>query len=185
MTIFESWHSSRAFARVGTVAIGQHGARPGGAHERLPVARFLDMAHRGVFGALAEPTETWLFALEIALMGCHLCYTSGRSDESGALYACVVMVLFGFIANRLNVPSPEWKPVRARTTFPNGRVAVTLSIVGAGLRFSVSSPSISDFRSAPHEEAPRKLEDGGRRSRSEMSLGKTIRLGWPPSWLSR
>ena len=68
--------------------------------------RFLDLAHRGVFGLLLRNRmKTWLFLLETALMAVPtvLLFSSRVRCSPGALYVCAVMVVFGFVANRLNV----------------------------------------------------------------------------------
>ena len=70
MTIFESWHSSRAFGRALELPLLASMGRV------LAVVlsvylwiRFLDLLHRDAFGLLPRNrTETWLFVLEIALM---------------------------------------------------------------------------------------------------------------------
>ena len=70
MTIFESWHSSRAFGRALELPLLASMARV------LAVVlsvylwiRFLDLAHRGALGLLGRNRiETWLFGLEIVLM---------------------------------------------------------------------------------------------------------------------
>ena len=162
MTIFESWHSSRAFGRALELPLLASLARV------LAVLmstylwiRFLDMAHRGVFGLLLRNrTETWLFALEIALMGVPtvLLFQRKVRMSPGALYACAVMVVFGFIANRLNVAVTGMEAGSGAHYIPKWtEVAVTLSIVGAGFAiFRVVAEYFPIFEAHPHEEAPRK-----------------------------
>jgi Ni/Fe-hydrogenase subunit HybB-like protein len=163
MTIFESWHSSRAFGRALELPLLASLARV------LAVLmstylwiRFLDMAHRGVFGLLLRNrTETWLFALEIALMAVPtvLLFQRKVRMSPGALYACAVMVVFGFIANRLNVAVTGMEAGSGAHYIPKWtEVAVTLSIVGAGFGiFRVIAEYFPIFEAHPHEEAPRKL----------------------------
>ena len=70
MTIFESWHSSRAFGRALELPLLASMGRV------LAVVlsvylwiRFLDLSHRHALALLAQNRiETWLFGLEIALM---------------------------------------------------------------------------------------------------------------------
>jgi Ni/Fe-hydrogenase subunit HybB-like protein len=162
MTIFESWHSSRAFGRALELPLLASLARV------LAVLmstylwiRFIDMAHRGVFGLLLRNrTETWLFALEIALMGVPtvLLFQRKVRMSPGALYACAVMVVFGFIANRLNVAVTGMEAGSGAHYIPKWtEVAVTLSIVGAGFAiFRVVAEYFPIFEAHPHEEAPRK-----------------------------
>ena len=165
MTIFESWHSSRAFGRALELPLLASMARV------LAVLmsaylwlRFLDMARRDVFGLLLRNrTETWLFALEIALMVVPtlLLYQRKVRMSPGALYACVVMILFGFIANRLNVAVTGMEAGSGTHYVPRWtEVAVTLSIVGAGFAiFRVVAEYFPIFEAhQSNEEAPRMAE---------------------------
>jgi Ni/Fe-hydrogenase subunit HybB-like protein len=137
MTIFESWHSSRAFGRALELPLLASLARV------LAVVlsvylwiRFLDLSHRHVFGLLSQNRiETWLFLLEIALMVVPtvLLYQASIRLRPGALYACAVMVVFGFIANRLNVGTTGLEAGSGTHYIPKwSEVAITLSIVAAG-----------------------------------------------------
>ena len=165
MTIFESWHSSRAFGRALELSLLASMARV------LAVLmsaylwlRFLDMARRDVFGLLLRNrTETWLFALEIGLMVVPtlLLYQRKVRMSPDALYACVVMILFGFIANRLNVAVTGMEAGSGAHYIPRWtEVAVTLSIVGAGFAiFRVVAEYFPIFEAHPsNEEAPRMAE---------------------------
>src|SRR5581483_8742098 len=91
MTIFESWHSSRAFGRALELPLLMSMARV------LAVVlsvylwiRFLDLSHRHAFGLLAQNRiETWLFGLEIALLVAPavLLYQQKIRSSPGWLYA--------------------------------------------------------------------------------------------------
>jgi len=62
-----------------------------------------------------------------------LLYQSAIRMRPGALYACAVMVVFGFIANRLNVGTTGLEAGSGTHYVPRwSEVAVTLSIVAAG-----------------------------------------------------
>lgn len=137
MTIFESWHSSRAFGRALELPLLMSMGRV------LAVVlsvylwiRFLDLSHRHVFALLLQNRiETWLFGLEIALMVVPtvLLYQRAIRSSPGRLYACAVMVVFGFIANRLNVGTTGLEAGSGTHYIPRwSEVAVTLSIVAAG-----------------------------------------------------
>jgi len=137
MTIFESWHSSRAFGRALELPLLMSMGRV------LAVVlsvylwiRLLDLSHQHAFALLAQNRiETWLFVLEIALMAVPmvLLYQARIRRQPGALYACAVMVVFGFIANRLNVGTTGLEAGSGTHYFPKWtEVAVTLSIVGVG-----------------------------------------------------
>ena len=137
MTIFESWHSSRAFGRALELPLLASMGRVLAVLMSVYLwIRFLDMSHRHVFGLLAmNRTETWLFLLEIALMAVPtvLLYQRAIRMQPGKLYACAVMVVFGFIANRLNVGITGLERGSGTHYVPRwSEVAVTLSIVAAG-----------------------------------------------------
>jgi len=137
MTIFESWHSSRAFGRALELPLLASMARVLAVILSVYLwIRFLDMSHRHVFGLLAQNRiETWLFLLEIALMVVPmvLLFQSRIRTNPGALYACAVMVVFGFITNRLNVGTTGLEAGSGTHYVPKwSEVAVTLSIVAAG-----------------------------------------------------
>src|SRR5205814_3532517 len=88
------------------------------------------------FGLLGRNRiETWLFALEIALLAIPtvLLFQARVRTRPGALYACAVMVVFGFITNRLNVGITGLEAGSGTHYIPKwSEVAVTLSIVAAG-----------------------------------------------------
>src|SRR5690606_8996944 len=70
MTIFESWHSSRAFGRALELPLLASMGRVLAVLLSVYLAmRYLDLSRRGALPLLWENrTETWLFGLEIALM---------------------------------------------------------------------------------------------------------------------
>jgi Ni/Fe-hydrogenase subunit HybB-like protein len=137
MTIFESWHSSRAFGRALELPL------LAGLGRVLAVVlsvylwiRVLDLTHRQAWSLLLRNrSETWLFALELALMlvPTVLLFQSRIRMSPGKLYACAVMVVFGFIANRLNVGTTGLEAGSGTHYVPKwSEVAVTLSIVASG-----------------------------------------------------
>jgi Ni/Fe-hydrogenase subunit HybB-like protein len=137
MTIFESWHSSRAFGRALELPLLASMARVLAVVMSVYLwLRFLDMSHRHVFGLLTQNRiETWLFALEIALIAIPtvLLYQHRIRMQPGRLYACAVMVVFGFMANRLNVGITGMEAGSGVHYIPKWtEVAITLSIVAAG-----------------------------------------------------
>jgi Ni/Fe-hydrogenase subunit HybB-like protein len=163
MTIFESWHSSRAFGRALELPLLASMGRV------LAVVlsvylwiRFLDLSHRGALALLSRNRiETWLFALEIALMAVPmvLLYQAKIRMRPGALYACAVMVVFGFITNRLNVGTTGLEAGSGTHYVPKwSEIAVTLSIVGAGFAiFRVIAGWFPVFEKQ-HEEVVEKEE---------------------------
>jgi Ni/Fe-hydrogenase subunit HybB-like protein len=137
MTIFESWHSSRTFGRALELPLLASIARVLAVVMSVYLwIRILDLAHRHVFALLEQNrVETWLFGLEMALMivPTILLYQSWVRMRPGALYACAVMVVFGFIANRLNVGTTGLEAGSGTHYVPKwSEIAVTLSLVAAG-----------------------------------------------------
>ncbi len=137
MTIFESWHSSRAFGRALELPLLASMGRVLAVLLSVYLwLRFLDLTRRGVLNLLwRNRSETWLFWLEIALMAVPtvLLFLRSTRVRPGALYACAVMVVFGFIANRLNVGVTALESASGTHYVPKwSEVAVTLAIVASG-----------------------------------------------------
>jgi len=165
MTIFESWHSSRAFGRALELPLLMSMGRV------LAVVlsvylwiRFLDLSHRHAFALLSQNRiETWLFGLEIVLMVVPtvLLYQQRIRSSPGRLYACAVMVVFGFIANRLNVGTTGLEEGSGTHYIPRwSEVAVTLSIVAAGfLIFRLIAQYFPIFEAHSVERAPAEVEE--------------------------
>jgi Ni/Fe-hydrogenase subunit HybB-like protein len=159
MTIFESWHSSRAFGRALELPLLASMGRVLAVVMSVYLwIRFLDLSHRHVFGLLTQNRiETWLFALEIGLMlvPTVLLYQSGVRKRPGALYACAVMVVFSFITNRLNVGTTGLESGSGTHYIPKwSEVAITLSIVAAGFAvFRVIAQYFPVFEAHAHEHA--------------------------------
>jgi Ni/Fe-hydrogenase subunit HybB-like protein len=169
MTIFESWHSSRAFGRsLELPLLASLGRVLAVLMSTYLWIRFLDLAHQHAFGILLRNrSETWLFALEIALMAVPtvLLYQRRVRMSPDALYACAVMVVFGFIANRLNVAVTGMEAGSGAHYIPKWtEVAVTLTIVGAGFAiFRAIAEYFPIFEAVrplgPHEHAPERMEE--------------------------
>jgi Ni/Fe-hydrogenase subunit HybB-like protein len=157
MTIFESWHSSRAFGRALELPLLAGLARVLAVVMSVYLwIRFLDLAHRHAFGLLARNREeTWLFLLEIALTAVPtvLLYQARIRMRPGALYACAVMVLFGFVANRLNVGITGLEAGSGTTYNPRwSEIAITLSIVATGFAiFRAIAHYFPVFEAPSHE----------------------------------
>jgi Ni/Fe-hydrogenase subunit HybB-like protein len=165
MTIFESWHSSRSFGRALELPLLMSMARV------LAVVlsvylwiRFLDLSHRHALALLSQNRmETWLFLLEIALMVVPtvLLYQARIRSSPGWLYACAVMVVFGFIANRLNVGTTGLEAGSGTHYIPRwSEVAVTLSIVAAGFAiFRMIAQYFPIFEAHSQESEPVEVEE--------------------------
>lgn len=158
MTIFESWHSSRAFGRALELPLLASMARVLAVLLSVYLTmRYMDLSHRGALPLLLENRiETWLFGLEISLMllPMLLLYRQHVRRRPGALYACAVMVVFGFITNRLNVSITGMEAGSGATYVPKWtEVAVTLAIVATGFAiFRIVAHYFPVFEEE-HEEA--------------------------------
>ncbi|MCX6624178.1 MAG: Ni/Fe-hydrogenase cytochrome b subunit [Acidobacteria bacterium] len=137
MTIFESWHSSRAFGRQIELSLLQGLARVLAVLLSFYLMmRFLDLLQRDVLHLLSVPRmETYLFGLEIVLLllPAMLLFRRHIRASPGALYACSVMVVFGFITNRLNVSLTGMEAGSGTHYIPKWtEIMVTVSIVAFG-----------------------------------------------------
>jgi len=108
-------------------------------------------------------TETWLFWLEVALMVVPtvLLFQAKVRMRPGALYACAVMVVFGFIANRLNVGITGLEAGSGTHYIPKwSEVSITLSIVAAGFAiFHFIAQNFPIFEAAGHEPSSLRQEE--------------------------
>jgi Ni/Fe-hydrogenase subunit HybB-like protein len=168
MTIFESWHSSKAFgkqlelpllasmARVLAVLLGVYLA-----------VRAVDLVHRGALPlVMAWRTETYLFSLEIALtlLPMLLLFRRRVRRNPRALYACAVMAIFGFVAHRLNVSVTGMEANAGAAYLPRWtEVAVTLAIIAAGFAlFRLAAKYLPIFESNGLERERRRRAAGAR-----------------------
>jgi Ni/Fe-hydrogenase subunit HybB-like protein len=90
-----------------------------------------------------------------------LLYQSKVRMSPGALYACAVMVVFGFIANRLNVGTTGLEAGSGTHYVPKwSEIAVTLSIVAVGFAtFRVIAQYFPIFEAQGHEQARDEMEE--------------------------
>jgi Ni/Fe-hydrogenase subunit HybB-like protein len=120
------------------------------------LARFLDLRHRGALALVLEPRlETWLFWLEILLMLVPLLLLLRRAVRLSpdALYASAVMVIFGFVAHRLNVSITGMEAGSGTSYFPKWtEVMVTLAIIALG--FAIFRFAAKYFPVFPEEAPP-------------------------------
>jgi Ni/Fe-hydrogenase subunit HybB-like protein len=138
MTIFESWMSSKAFGkqlelpllqslgRVLLVVLGVYA-----------VLRFEDLLMRGTLTMLLHPGyETDLFYLEVAMglvLPIGLLMIPRIRETASGLYLCSVLVLLGFVTNRLNVSITGMEAAARVRYIPKWtELAVTASIIAAG-----------------------------------------------------
>ncbi len=138
MTIFESSMSARHFGRQLELPILQELGRV------LVVVlcvygtlRFEDLLHRGILKLTLVPSyEMYLFWLEISLsLILPLILLSQRKIRStaGGLYVAAVLVVLGFITNRLNVSITGLESSAGMHYVPKWtEIAVTGAIIGVG-----------------------------------------------------
>ncbi len=174
MTIFESWHSSRSFGRALELPLLASMGRVLAVLMSVYLwLRFVDLARRGVLNLLlVNRSETWLFYLEIALMVVPTVLLFQRSVRwrPGALYACAVMVVFGFITNRLNVGVTALEAGSGAHYVPRwSEIAITLSIVGTGFAiFRVIAEYFPVFEAHPNGHA---VSEWGERKEENVPVG--------------
>jgi len=138
MVIFESNLSARAYGReIEMHLLASLGKAMGVVLGVYGVLRFRDLWTRGALVYLRQlSTETVLFTLEIVLglllPLLLLLFHRVREDREG-LFAVAVLVITGFLLNRLNVSITGLEYSAHAHYFPKWtEVAVTLSIVGMG-----------------------------------------------------
>ena len=150
--------------RAGTAAAGEHGARAGGAAERLPVDPLPGSEPRGVLRRCCAQNriETWLFVLEIALLAVPtvLLFQRRVRCEPGR-----AVRLRGDGGVRLHRQPAERGHHRPGSRLGHAlhpawsEVAVTLSIVAAGLRHLPRDRAIfPHFRGAVASRASARAE---------------------------
>lgn len=160
MTIFESWHSARAFrrhlelklvqgmTRVLTVVIAVYFA-----------LRTMDMVQRKAYRALFEPGyERWLFLLEVVLMaGPMILFWFDWSRRSPrTIYIGSVTFLLGFVTNRLNIGLTSFERVTGVKYFPSWQeVAITLMMIALGFAiFRMAAKHLPIFEEEHSAEEP-------------------------------
>ena len=152
MVIFESNLSSRAFGREIEMSLLEALGRAMAVVLVLYGAlRFEDLWNRHALGGLREPsTETVLFILEILLgllLPLPLLFIRKVRKSPEGLFAAAILVITGFLLNRLNVSVTGLEASAGVHYFPRWtEVAVTLSMVGVGfLLFSLAVRYLNVF----------------------------------------
>lgn len=162
MTIFESSMSSRHFGRQLELPILQELGRVLVVVLSVyGVLRFEDLLHRGVLKLMFQPGyEMYLFWLEVALsLIFPLLLLSQRKVRmsAGGLYVAAVLVVLGFITNRLNVSITGLESAAGLHYVPKWtEIAVTGAIIAAGFAlFGLAEKYLPIF---PAEEPHRVVE---------------------------
>jgi Ni/Fe-hydrogenase subunit HybB-like protein len=154
MVIFESNLSARAFGhQIEMPLLAQLAKAMFWVLGAFGLLRLGDLASRGALALLREPApETLLLVLEIVLgiLAPVALLSSARVRENReALFATAVLVITGFLLNRLNVSITGMEASSGTHYFPRWtEVAVTLSLVGAGfLLFALAVRYLNVFES--------------------------------------
>lgn len=162
MTIFESWHSAKAFGRQLEYGL----IKKLTAVLAVTIAvylsmRFLDLYHRGALVTLEQPgTERWLFGLEIVLMAVPMLmfFREKTRENPKAIYFGAVMFLLGFVTHRLNVSVTGLEASSGVHYLPKWtELTITLAIVAAGFavfRFAAYYLPVFEPEGEEHAEAP-------------------------------
>lgn len=159
MTIFESSLSSKYFGRELEIGILRELGRVLAVVLCVyAVLRFEDLFHRGMLNKMLQPGyEMTLFWLELALaLIVPLALLSVRKIRNSAngLYVAAVLVLLGFIANRLNVSITGLESSAGVHYIPKWtELAVTVAITASG--FAVFSLAVKYLPIFPLPEARR------------------------------
>ena len=161
MVIFESNLSSRAFGReIEMPLLEVLGRAMAVVLAIYGLLKLQALWSRGALIHLREPsTETLLFLLEITLGLLiplpMLLFRRIREDRDG-LFAVAVLVITGFLLNRLNVSITGMEASSGVHYFPRWtEVAITLSVVGVGfLLFSLAVRYLNVMEPATGQGAP-------------------------------
>ena len=156
MTIFESSLSAKYFGRQLELPILQELGR--GLVVVLSVyavLRFEDLLHRGVLKLTLQPGyEMYLFWLEISLgliLPLILLLQPKVRMNPGGLYLSAVLVVLGFITNRMNVSITGFERSAGTHYFPKWtELAVTGAIIAAG--FALFGLAVKYLPIFPEEE---------------------------------
>jgi Ni/Fe-hydrogenase subunit HybB-like protein len=157
MTIFESSMSSKYFGRQLELPILQELGRVLlVVLSVFAILRFEDLLHRGVLPLMLRPGyEMYLFWLEVILsLAAPLLLLSQRKIRQSAsgLYLSSVLVVLGFITNRLNVSITGMETAAGMHYVPKWtEIAITGAIIAAGFAlFGVAVKYLPIFPAEQH-----------------------------------
>jgi Ni/Fe-hydrogenase subunit HybB-like protein len=158
MTIFESSMSAKHFGRQLELSILQELGRVLVVVLSVyAILRFEDLLHRGVLKLMLRPSyEMYLFWLEITLAiiaPLALLLQKRVRNSAGGLYAAAVLVVLGFVTNRLNVSITGMESSAGLRYIPKWtEISVTAAIIAAG--FALFGLAVKYLPIFPAEEAP-------------------------------
>lgn len=165
MTIFESSMSSKYFGRELELPILQElGGVLFVVLSVFAILRFEDLLHRGMLSTLVHPSyEMYFFWLEVSLsLIVPLILLSRRSirQTAGGLYLTSVLVVLGFITNRLNVSITGQETAAGLHYVPKWtEIAVTGAIIAAGFAlFGLAAKYLPIFPAETAHERGRVVE---------------------------
>jgi Ni/Fe-hydrogenase subunit HybB-like protein len=165
MTIFESSMSSKYFGRELELPILQELGRVlFVVLSVFGILRFEDLLHRGMLSTLVRPSyEMYFFWLEVSLsLIVPLILLSRRSirQTAGGLYLTSVLVVLGFITNRLNVSITGQETAAGLHYVPKWtEIAVTGAIIAAGFAlFGLAAKYLPIFPAETAHERARVVE---------------------------
>jgi Ni/Fe-hydrogenase subunit HybB-like protein len=158
MTIFESSMSAKHFGRQLELSILQELGRVLVVVLSVyAILRFEDLLHRGVLKLMLRPSyEMYLFWVEITLAiiaPLALLLQKRVRSSAGGLYAAAVLVVLGFVTNRLNVSITGMESSAGLRYLPKWtEISVTAAIIAAG--FALFGLAVKYLPIFPAEEAP-------------------------------
>jgi Ni/Fe-hydrogenase subunit HybB-like protein len=161
MTIFESTMSSKHFGRELELPILQELGRVLMiALSVYGVLRLEDLIHRGMIGAMFKAGyETNLFWLEVLMsvvIPLALLAQKKVRNSPGGLYLVSILVVLGFITNRLNVSLTGMETAAGLHYLPKWtEFAITAAIIAAG--FFMFALAVKYLPIFPEHEAPKPL----------------------------
>ncbi|MBI3788364.1 MAG: Ni/Fe-hydrogenase cytochrome b subunit [Ignavibacteriales bacterium] len=166
MVVLESFLSSRAFNRglemnllteIGRVAVLALGV--------LLTMKIVDLADRNAFSFLFRPRmETYLYWLEISvgiIIPLGLLATRKVRENQNGLFISAVMIIIGFVLNRMNIAITGMEGWAGVSYFPTWmEIAVTLSIVVVGfVIFSLAAKYLPLFKHEEPAEHPQPMNE--------------------------
>jgi Ni/Fe-hydrogenase subunit HybB-like protein len=166
MVIVESRLSSRAFGRqLEMPLLGDVGRVLVAALGFYGVVRLYDLTHRGALGRIVDGSaESLLFLLEFALgvvVPMALLASPAVRRHSRGLYASGLLVILGFVTNRLNVSITGFEGAQGGHYVPAwSEFAITLMLVALG--FSAFSLAVKHLAVYPEAEGGVPEIRGGR-----------------------
>jgi len=168
MTIFESSMSAKHFGRQLELPIIQELGRVLlVVLAVIAILRFEDLLHRGVLGLTLKPGyEMYLFWLEIGLsvvVPLILLAQKKIRSSAGGLYITAVLVVLGFITNRLNVSITGLEASAGVHYVPKWtELAITAAIIAAGFAlFGMAAKYLPIFPAEEHHASAESATGAG------------------------